>query len=77
MTTQHTTTGAANTTAARLEQLAADAFVTWRDCAGHTKAELSWSAYRHACDELNKLGLQAPSESWLRLKGRFNGDGTI
>jgi hypothetical protein len=63
--------------ALHLIQHAADAFVTWEGCAGHSKAEACWSAFEHATKCLESIGGTMPNRETLRLLGRFNGEGKI
>ena len=63
--------------ALHLIQHAADAFVTWEQCAGHTKAEICWQAFERATNDLESIGGTMPNRETLRLLGRFNGEGKI
>jgi len=63
--------------ALHLIQHAADAFVTWEQCAGRSKADACWNAFDYATSQLEHLGGTMPNRETLRLIGRYNGDGEI
>jgi hypothetical protein len=66
-----------NRVALRLIQSAADAFVTYENCAGLSKADACWEGMRLASKELEALGGEMPNHETLRVIGRYNGDGEI
>jgi hypothetical protein len=77
--TTHTTTGKEprNRVALRLIQSAADALVTYENCAGLSKADACWSGLKRCKEDLAAMGGNMPDHETLRLIGRYNGDGEI
>jgi|LakMenE18May11ns_1017448.scaffolds.fasta_scaffold8924985_1 hypothetical protein len=61
--------------ALRLIQLAADALVTYENCAGLSKADACWEGMKLASKELEEMGGKMPDHNTLRLIGRYNGAG--
>ncbi len=61
--------------ALRLIQLAADALVTYENCAGLSKADACWEGLKLASKELEEMGGKMPDHNTLRLIGRYNGAG--
>ena len=61
----------------RLIQSAADAFVTWEQCAGRSKAEACMAGVDRATADLAAMGGTMPNRETLRIIGRYNGDGEI
>ena len=78
-TDTHTTMGEEprNRVALRLIQSAADALVTYENCAGLSKADACWEGMKRASKELEALGAKMPDHETLRVIGRYNGDGEI
>jgi len=66
-----------NRVALRLIQSAADALVTYENCAGLSKADACWEGVKRASKELEALGGKMPDHETLRVIGRYNGDGEI
>jgi len=66
-----------NRVALRLIQTAADAFVTWEQCAGRSKAEACMAGVDRATEALAAMGGTMPDRETLRVIGRYNGDGEI
>ena len=66
-----------NRVALRLIQSAADALVTYENCAGLSKADACWSAIKFCKEELAAMGGTMPDNNTLRVIGRYNGNGEI
>jgi hypothetical protein len=66
-----------NRVALRLIQSAADAVVTYENCAGLSKADACWEGLQRASKALEAMGGTMPDRETLRVIGRYNGDGEI
>lgn len=66
-----------NRVALRLIQSAADAVVTYENCAGLSKADACWEGLQRATKALEAMGGTMPDRETLRVIGRYNGDGEI
>jgi hypothetical protein len=66
-----------NRVALRLIQSAADAVVTYENCAGLSKADACWEGLQRATKALEAMGGTMPDHETLRIIGRYNGDGEI
>jgi hypothetical protein len=66
-----------NQVALRLIQSAADAVVTYENCAGLSKADACWEGLQRATKALEAMGGTMPDRETLRVIGRYNGDGEI
>lgn len=66
-----------NRVALRLIQRAADALVTYENCAGLSKADACYAGLKRCKEELEAMGGTMPDHNTLRVIGRYNGDGEI